>query len=105
QQCADEPLAGLQQTIDDRGSSIALLLQPQHARTRGGRQRRLAPGEEEREQHAHQNDEAGEPVLKVHGFSIFSTRKARTCAGSISGATKLSPTPRARMKVSFPRRT
>src|SRR5439155_3913213 len=105
QQCADEPLPRLQQAIDDRGPLVALLLEPQHARPRRSGERRLARGEEKREQDADQNDEDGEPVLKVHGCSSFSARKARTCAGSMSAATKLAPMPRARMKVSFPRRT
>src|SRR5262249_25913852 len=105
QQRTDEPFTGLQQTIDDRGPTLALLLEAQHAGARGGGQRRLAAGKEEGEQHADEADDDRQPVLKTHGARSLSARNARTCAGSTAGATKLAPMPRARMNVSLPRRT
>src|SRR5262249_44057481 len=57
------------------------------------------------EQDADENRHKGEPIVGSHRSASFSTRKARTSATSTSGAMKLAPIPRARMKVSLPRLT
>src|SRR5438034_349505 len=76
-----------------------------HAGTRGGGQRGFAAGKKSRKQNADQHYNERKPVACGHCSESFSSRNARTSSASISGATKQSPMPRAKMKVSLPRRT
>src|SRR5262249_50080502 len=101
----DHPLARLDQAIDQRGAPVSLLLQAMHAGARRRGQRRLAAREEGGEQDADQDCRKYKPIVESHRSASFSTRNARTSAASTSGAMKLAPIPRTRMKVSWPRLT
>src|SRR5262249_8193035 len=104
-QRADQSFSRVEQAIDQRGAPIPFFWEPvaggARARDQGGR----APGKEGGKQEAAENRHKGEPIVGSHRSASFSTRKARTSAASTSGAMKLAPIPRARMKVSLPRLT
>ena len=106
QQRADQPLAHGHQAVDDgrprglpcfssrsmraRDDAISAVSLPAK-KNESRRQRRTATS-------------ASQSSSNIVQAS-FSARKARTSSASTSGAMKLSPTPRARMKVSLPRFT
>src|SRR5262249_54689377 len=102
QERADQSFARAEQVIDQRSAPIPLLFETVHAGARRRGQRGLAPREKGGEQDADENRHKGEPIVGSHRSASFSTRKARTSAASTSGAMKLAPIPRARMKVSLP---
>ena len=66
QQRAEQPLALLEQAVDDAGALVAVLFQPRHAGARRRGQRRLAAGEESRQQQAEQHNDEREPVVRGH---------------------------------------
>src|SRR5262249_46773824 len=105
QQRPDHPFARIEQAVHKARLAVVLLLQPRHARARRRSERRLAPGEEGREQDANKNNQQCEPIVASHRSASFFSRKAWTSAASTSGAMKLPPMPRARMNVNAPRLT
>src|ERR1700734_2188395 len=98
-----QPLAGGEQPIDDRGVAVALLLKPHHGGAGRCGQCRLARREECRRRQAHHHRKNVQPVENIHFFPSFSSRKVRTSRASTPVSTNAAPIPRTRMNVGIPR--
>ena len=107
QQRAEQPLALLEQAVDDAGALVSLLLQPRHAGARGGGERRLAAGEERRQQQADQHDSEREPVVLwlIGSAKLIGQKGAHLGRARRRFRRRPAPMPRTRMKVSLPRFT
>ena len=104
QQRTDHPLLDLQQLVDRLRSRLTVLFLLVHACTGRCGQRRLGAGKEARQQDQNQYSQRNQPETGSHQTS-FSSRNARTAAGSTPFSTKDCPRPRVRMKFRLPRDT
>src|SRR5207302_9799283 len=104
QQRADHAVAHREQPVDASRLAAAMLLQPQHAGTRGAGQRCLARGEECRDQQTRNYDGERQPV---HGSiqSSLRARNSRTTPGSTSLVMNALPSAFSKMNVNRPRLT